>query len=238
MTQLGAHLITERKVGCDRLTPACENCRRSNRQCQGYDIKLSWPDKYDGRRKQKKYKAVPVGSSADYVIRDGQFPFLNTTFEDLRGRRIKIEDVVAQENAANQLTLAPPIASLTTGGQDDMLLSYCMYALQAYHILGFADTTLDDSIIARMVTTVDDRTNGFRFELMPMALSPSDAASQSLLQATLALSSFHLGRSEDALRYKVKAIKSLSESFAEPTYSRVPQIAACMMLTVYSVSRI
>jgi hypothetical protein len=87
-----------------------------------------------------------------------------------------------------------------------------------------------------MVTTIDDDNNGFRTNLIPMALSSIDASSRSLLQATLALSSFHLGRQEDALRHKVQAIKSLSESFLDVNVSKLTQIAACMMLNVYSVS--
>jgi hypothetical protein len=86
-----------------------------------------------------------------------------------------------------------------------------------------------------MITTIDDGTNGFRLDVIPMALSSSDAASRSLLQSTLALSSFHLGRPEDALKHKVQALKSLSGSFLGTAYSRLTQIAACMMLTVYSV---
>lgn len=93
-----------------------------------------------------------------------------------------------------------------------------------------------------MITTIDDDTNGFRLELIPMALSSTAASSRSLLQTTLALSSFHLGRPEEALKYKVKAIKSLSESFkvvpgsVESEKEKATQFAACMMLCVYSVS--
>lgn len=86
-----------------------------------------------------------------------------------------------------------------------------------------------------MITTIDDDTNGFRRELIPMALSSPNASARSLLQATLALSSFHLGRPEEALKHKVKAINALSESFKVADTSRVAQFAACMMLCVYSV---
>lgn len=95
---------------------------------------------------------------------------------------------------------------------------------------------IDDQVLARMVTTIDDNTNGFRLDIIPMALS-SDAGSQSLLHATLALSSYHLGREEDALNHKVKALKLLSESFKHSIASRLSQFAACMMLCVYSVSK-
>lgn len=86
-----------------------------------------------------------------------------------------------------------------------------------------------------MITTIDDNTNGFRLDLIPMAMSSSTTSSRSLLQATLALSSFHLGRPEDALKHKVQAIKALSESFQAEDSSRIAQFAACMMLCVYSV---
>jgi hypothetical protein len=86
-----------------------------------------------------------------------------------------------------------------------------------------------------MITTVDDSTNGFRHELIPIALSSSEASSKGLLEATLALSSFHLGKQEEALMHKVKAIKSLSTSFQGQNASRIAQFSACMMLCVYSV---
>jgi hypothetical protein len=93
----------------------------------------------------------------------------------------------------------------------------------------------DDSILSRMITTIDDDTNGFRHELIPIALSSSEASSKGLLEATLALSSFHLGKQEEALMHKVKAINSLSKSFNGQNASRIAQFSACMMLCVYSV---
>lgn len=96
-------------------------------------------------------------------------------------------------------------------------------------------TCIDDQVLARMVTTIDDDSNGFRVDLIPMALSP-DIGSQSLLLATLALSSYHLGRVEDALKYKGRAIKALFEAFQDETTNKLIQFATCMMLCVYSVS--
>jgi hypothetical protein len=98
----------------------------------------------------------------------------------------------------------------------------------------------DDSILARMITTVDDSTNGFRLNLIPMALSASDASSKSLLYATLALSSFHMGKRDEALVHKLDAIKSLKESFQMSFGSedKVRMLATCMQLCVYSVSKL
>jgi hypothetical protein len=96
-------------------------------------------------------------------------------------------------------------------------------------------TVIDDSVLSRMITTIDDGTNGFRFELIPIALSSSYASCRGLLEATLALASFHLGQQEEALVHKVKAIEALSTSFQRENASRIAQFSACMMLCVYSV---
>ncbi|KAF2738754.1 hypothetical protein EJ04DRAFT_25944 [Polyplosphaeria fusca] len=207
----------ERKVGCDRALPACANCTRSNRHCQGYGVKLAWPDKVDGRRKQKKYYADP-GPSSNYVTHGGEFSFLNTTSDDVKGQKLNVQDMVRLERGLKGLRIARPVSSISgVIDQDAFLLQYY------------------DSVLARMITTIDDDTNGFRLDLIPMALSSSDAAATSLLQATLALSSFHLNRPEEALRHKVKAIKSLQESFQSEASSILSQFAVCMMLCVYSV---
>lgn len=95
-----------------------------------------------------------------------------------------------------------------------------------------------------MLTTIDDSTNGFRLEIMPMAMTSTDSAAKSLLHAILALASFHLGSREEALTHKVRAIKALSDSFKAGTASsggeeNLPtQFASCLMLCVYSVSGI
>ncbi|KAF1971297.1 hypothetical protein BU23DRAFT_371076, partial [Bimuria novae-zelandiae CBS 107.79] len=72
-----------RKVGCDRALPACANCTRANRDCKGYGLKLAWPDKYDGRRTQKRYKAEPDASATNYMTKSGKFSFLNMSVGDL-----------------------------------------------------------------------------------------------------------------------------------------------------------
>lgn len=98
---------------------------------------------------------------------------------------------------------------------------------------------VDESVLARMITTIDDDTNGFRFELLPMALATEDASSRSLLQAILALTAFHLGSRDEALNYKVMSIETLNESFRNQPQGderyRITQLASCMMLCLYSV---
>lgn len=75
-----------------------------------------------------------------------------------------------------------------------------------------------------------------------MALSSSDLSARSILHSTLAVACYHLGRPQQALKYKFQAIKDLSDSLASLTIETVDsatktrQFAASMMLCVYGVS--
>jgi hypothetical protein len=40
----------DRKILCDRISPACSQCTRGDRKCKGYGVRLSWPREGDGRR--------------------------------------------------------------------------------------------------------------------------------------------------------------------------------------------
>lgn len=62
--------------------------------------------------------------------------------------------------------------------------------------------------LSHLITTLDDVENGFRHELLPMALSHHSHASQCLKAAILAGCVFQLGYQEDALRYKARVLRS------------------------------
>ena len=90
-----------------------------------------------------------------------------------------------------------------------------------------------------MISTIQVK-NGFRGELLPMALSRPDAASSALIQAMMAVAAHHRSGSQTALPYKAKAIRHLHHSFHsfENQYSSAvteTQVAASLMLCVYSV---
>ncbi|PVH97578.1 hypothetical protein DM02DRAFT_730495 [Periconia macrospinosa] len=209
----------ERKVGCDKTLPACDNCTRSKRVCKGYGLKLAWPDKFDGRRKQKKYQADPESSATRYLTDDdGRFVFLNTTFDDVEGRKTTWEEFLCEERSRRGVGGLRGALTIhgVEGGRAELLSYY-------------------DSVVARMITTIDDDTNGFRLNLIPMALSSTETSSKSLLEATLALAAFHVGREEDALKHKVRAIRLLSDSIQSPHQNKIAQFSTCMMLCVYSV---
>ncbi|KAF3040747.1 hypothetical protein E8E12_008790 [Didymella heteroderae] len=98
-----------------------------------------------------------------------------------------------------------------------------------------------DMQIARMTTTIDDESNGFRLALIPMALSSTDLSARSILYTTLAIACYHLGRPQQALKHKFRAIRDLSDSFATLSIqdadfaTKTRHFAASMMLCVYGV---
>ncbi|UPX12777.1 uncharacterized protein EKO05_0003315 [Ascochyta rabiei] len=215
----------QRKIGCDRALPTCLNCDKSQRTCQGYGLRLAWPDKQDGRRKQKRYEVMSQEVIAKYLPRsNGSLEFLNTVVQDLDGSRMSVQDLMKGELISIVANAIPTSRSLFPINEPDgMLLNH--YDLE----------------IARMTTTIDDDSNGFRLALIPMALSSSDFSAQSILHSTLAVSCYHLGRPQEALQHKIRAIKNLSDSFASfcidtvDSATKIRHFAASMMLCVYGV---
>ncbi|KIW46174.1 uncharacterized protein PV06_01861 [Exophiala oligosperma] len=210
-----------RKIGCDKTLPECNNCLRTNRKCGGFGIKLVWPEKYDGRRKP----SIPAASG--HLIQRGQevFPslavdFLNTTFQDIA---LSNQYLVAESSthmpllSLNTRTL-PAVSNPNFTLDDGRLISYF------------------EGKLARIITTVDDARNGFRNELLPMALSQQTKAAQSLLESILALCAFHVSGPSHALRHKARALRLLNESLqTEMEGDSSAKLAACMILCVYGV---
>lgn len=93
----------------------------------------------------------------------------------------------------------------------------------------------DHDRLAPMISTIDID-NGFRDDLMPMALSNEGKASHGLRNAMLAVSALHLWGPELALSYKAEAIRSLSSSLSTESFGTTEtQLATSMMLCVYNV---
>jgi hypothetical protein len=58
----------DRRISCDRGLPACLHCIRSNRQCQGYGMRFSWPRPND-RKRSILGSAPPAKAKANGVSR-------------------------------------------------------------------------------------------------------------------------------------------------------------------------
>lgn len=88
-----------------------------------------------------------------------------------------------------------------------------------------------------MISTVEAN-NGFRLEILPMAISGSGLASKALGCAILSLSAFHRHGRGAALPYKTQALQLLSLSLQKESILEgqiETQIAASMMMCVYNV---
>lgn len=74
-----------------------------------------------------------------------------------------------------------------------------------------------------------------------MALSSSDLSARSILYTTLAIACYHLDRPQDAIKYRYRAIRDLSNSLANmsvdamDSVTKIRHFAASMMLCVYGV---
>ena len=97
----------ERKIGCDRGSPACNNCLRTGRECLGYNIRLAWPDQPDGRRRVSQLPGqatqLPPINAQDYGNQ-----FLNVTYSDL----LKSRNGYADRALALALAHEPPTPRL------------------------------------------------------------------------------------------------------------------------------
>ncbi|KAG4031132.1 hypothetical protein MFRU_010g02570 [Monilinia fructicola] len=209
-----------RKIGCDKGIPHCNNCTRTGRFCEGYGIKLHWPESGDGRR--------PVHSWENQSHRPAQtFPapstreryqFLNSTNLDL-----EIASEFQQKCYSTYRYMSSPQRSLKFGyettleSRDATLLSYYT------------------EVLSRMITTIDDSLNGFRNYLLPNALADRYLSCLSLRYAILAVSAYHLWGTEAAVQYKISAIRFLSQSIQTGGGGLRGQFATCMMLCVGDV---
>ncbi|KAI8629940.1 fungal-specific transcription factor domain-containing protein [Xylariaceae sp. FL1651] len=213
----GCWTCKKRKIGCDRGYPACNNCLRTGRECLGYGIRLAWPDQPDGRRRGSRIPDQVVHRSAHSPVNYGK-QFLNMTYEDLmhtgKGLMALNELLLlhSQPRPERSIPLLPNFHE-----RESHLLSY------------YRDK------LSQMISTIDIN-NGFREDLIPMALSSTGNASHGLRNAILAVSAFHLWGPEYALSYKAEAIRSLSCSLStESLGTTETQLATSMMLCVYNV---
>ncbi|KAJ8069349.1 hypothetical protein OCU04_003004 [Sclerotinia nivalis] len=216
----GCWTCKSRKIGCDKGIPYCNNCTRTGRVCEGYGVKLHWPESGDGRRPIHSWENEshrPAQRSPAPPTRE-RYQFLNSTFIDL-----EVASEFKQRCYSTYQYMSSPQRSLKFGyettfeSRDATLLSYYT------------------EVLSRMITTIDDSLNGFRNYLLPNALADRYLSCLSLRYAILAVSAYHLWGTEAALQYKISAIRLLSQSIQTGGGGRRGQFATCMMLCVGDV---
>lgn len=113
----------ERKIGCDKGLPSCNNCVRTGRECMGYGLRLVWPDIPDGRRKSPK---LSLQHSHGQLQASGLYygqQFLNISFDDIEQNRQDVSTLTLQDHHARPqqaLRLHPDLV-----GHEADLLAYC-----------------------------------------------------------------------------------------------------------------
>ncbi|KAH7171466.1 fungal-specific transcription factor domain-containing protein [Dactylonectria macrodidyma] len=212
----GCWTCKKRKIGCDKGLPHCKNCTGTGRECEGYGIRLLWPDRPDGRRSKTD---LAIGKPSKTHASDLQqlsysaVNFLNVTHEDMNSLQCGYSYrhlVRKHPRPSRSISLHPVV------GQDAMLLSYY------------------EGCVATMISTTHTR-NGFHHDILPMALASSDPASSALCNAMLAISAYHSSGALAALPYKTSAVSNLSKALVSSSGATEIQMAASMMLCVYNV---
>lgn len=114
-------LWLDRRISCDRTLPLCLHCVRSNRQCKGYELRLSWPRATDRKRAMigpapSKVKGSSIGTSP--------LRLMNTSVSDieihyyLTGSRFKTLPAIPTPMSWGPIKLSA----------DYNLLEYCKWA--------------------------------------------------------------------------------------------------------------
>ncbi|KAK1512112.1 hypothetical protein CTAM01_01042 [Colletotrichum tamarilloi] len=120
----GCWTCKQRKIGCDKSIPHCDNCVRTRRECAGYGIRLNWPDQLRSREKDLIVCPVVEIASAQEHPQTLGTRFLNTTHRHFRlatKRRVTWHQVMHRASVG-------PVASVTLYSpqldEDGMLLVY------------------------------------------------------------------------------------------------------------------
>ncbi|RAK95682.1 Zn(II)2Cys6 transcription factor [Aspergillus ibericus CBS 121593] len=219
MTSRSCGTCRDRRILCDRALPTCKKCSQSNRICQGYGLRLSWP-------KVSNTKRAAVGRPVHDKIpprRWSRVQLVNTSTWDLELHN-HLQNAESSIEST-QLILRTPkfFRSAQLDVADDCLLQY------------FQCTA------SRCLTTFGYDPTDLGRLLMRMALSDDSPTAVAILRAILALSSLHRdGLQAQAGRLKISALRAL---VAAPKTDITPaeaaqHVAAGMLLCSFDIHQL
>ncbi|KAI5868244.1 fungal-specific transcription factor domain-containing protein [Durotheca rogersii] len=209
----------DRKVRCDRGLPACSTCLRSNRVCQGYNLRLSWPRGNDKKRlilgpdPEKGRKSRPRSTRRARWVHATSWDV--GVFYHLAGldRDVSV--------AAFKLRLRPALSTTLllgmTGGERDLLHFF-------------------EGAVSQILTTFSEQPLGSI--LMRIALSSDSPSCIAVRKSMLALSTLlRHGLSWQSERLKLCAIRALMASAEDGiTLTNAAQhVAAGMLLCIFEI---
>ncbi|KUJ23302.1 uncharacterized protein LY89DRAFT_680072 [Mollisia scopiformis] len=209
----------DRRISCDRGFPICLQCIRSNRKCQGYEIRLSWP-----RRNDRKRSILGKTLTGTGKINSGLYSpvrIVNTSTSD-----IELYHYLASTGFGHLpcLPIVPRSISWTSITTDT-----------DYNLLQYFTCVASSSLTAMGPC---EGSPELRDVLIRVALSPSTSSSSAVLHSLLALSSLHRhGFQSHAARMKLSALSDLATSAKTGVDSdtAVSHIAALMLLCCFEI---
>lgn len=141
----------DRKVSCDRRFPRCTSCIKSNRKCQGYGLRLSWPKASDGKRSLISRAATSPRAN----ITPGRLHMINATSWDIEVHNF----LVARRMIRPIMTYPLPWSSSGSNATDQSLFRFCRYRDSG---LSFVNGISDGGPL--FVSSRDAETESFKFQ--------------------------------------------------------------------------
>ncbi|KAK1624213.1 fungal-specific transcription factor domain-containing protein [Colletotrichum phormii] len=213
---------TARKIQCDGALPTCMKCARSQRECEGYELRLSWPREGDKKRALKGIDApamMTIGTSNKITVNPF---FVNATSHDM--------ELYGYSSLQNQQCHTTP--SFPRLLRQPQLGVVHMDPDLFHHFQNFA---------YRSLVTFGQNTGKIRNALMSMALARDTTSGLALFHALLAYASLHRhGLNEQAVKLKIQAIHYLSASVTSEALvlhvgKAAQHVAASMVLGAFEI---
>ncbi|KAF7616968.1 hypothetical protein AFCA_004841 [Aspergillus flavus] len=205
----------DRRISCDRATPTCGQCARSNRLCKGYGVRLSWP-------KASNSKRAVVG-----VPSYGRRPnrrLLGPNLVNVSDFDIKMHYYLANSTSSDYIPLTlripVPLRAVDYGVTEPELITYF------------------ESTASKALATLAHDSPSLGRTILRMALTNDSASSAAVREALLAFASVHRhGLQSQGIEFKVSAIRALGK--ASHTNIGVAEalqhVAACMLLCAFEI---
>ena len=194
----------------------------AKRECLGYGVRLSWPRANDRRRAM--IQSSDLSHRSRMPLSSPNNSFVNTTFWDLTLHHEvthsgELKHHIGSWNRPSMVARPLSTTWSTLGSEDQKLLSYY------------------ETTASRMITTIDDDSNGFRHVLIGMAFSDLSDSASAMIQAILAFSACQLYGGDAASMHNAAAVQALSRSMENSSapQDRLCQLAASMLLVTFGV---
>ncbi|KAH7138209.1 fungal-specific transcription factor domain-containing protein [Dendryphion nanum] len=194
MAPKGCWTCKDRKVRCDRGLPTCSNCIKTNRECRGYGVRLSWPTQDDAKRSI----VVPVSQTCRRRVRgSGKVKLVNASFWDI-------------EMHHNLTTHAMENRKIISQIRFPRIVPWCPHNLES------TDTELVDyfsSVASNSLAAFGQSTATIKRALIRMALVENTPSSRAVLQSMLAFSQLHRdGCQVQTYKYVKSALRNLTST--------------------------